>query len=116
MVNNYIPEQGDIVTLEFNPQTGHEQKEKRPALVVSNETFNRITKLALVCPITNTLRGYPLHIALDKRTQTTGVVMCEQVKSLDIFARGVMFQEKLPTDILEEIINILYSFFEKERE
>ncbi|MBC7075936.1 MAG: type II toxin-antitoxin system PemK/MazF family toxin [Syntrophomonadaceae bacterium] len=113
---SYVPEQGDIVFLEFDPQTGHEQKGRRPAFVVSNNTFNQFTKMAIVCPITNTDRGFPLHVPLDKRTKTTGVVMCEQVKSLDISARNAIFLEKVPADILEEVIDIFVSFVERESE
>jgi len=113
---SYIPEQGDIVFLEFDPQAGHEQKGRRPAFVVSNNTFNQFTKMAIVCPITNTNRGFPLHVPLDKRTKTTGVVMCEQAKSLDISARNAIFLEKAPADILEEVIDIFVSFVERESE
>ncbi|AYO31960.1 type II toxin-antitoxin system PemK/MazF family toxin [Biomaibacter acetigenes] len=108
----YIPEQGDIIFLEFDPQTGHEQKGKRPALVVSNNTYNKFTKLAMVCPITNTNRNFPLHVELDERTKTTGVIMCEQVKALDIYARDVSFREKAPKDIVEEVVDILIGFVE----
>lgn len=59
---NYMPKQGDIVFLDFNPQAGHEQKGTRPALVVSNNVYNNFTRIAIVCPITNTDRGFPLHI------------------------------------------------------
>ena len=109
---SYIPEQGDIIILEFNPQAGHEQKERRPAVVVSNNTFNRFTRIAIVCPVTKTDRKFPLHVSLDNRTKTSGVVLCEQVKSLDISARGAVFLEKAPRDILEEIIDILFGFVE----
>lgn len=107
----YIPEQGDIILLEFDPQAGHEQKGRRPAFVVSNNTFNQFTNLAIVCPITNSNRGFPLHVPLDERTKTTGVIMCEQAKSLDISARNASFLEKAPKDILEEMADILISFF-----
>ena len=110
----YMPEQGDIVFLNFDPQSGHEQKGKRPALVVSNNTYNKFTKIAIVCPITNTNRDFPLHIELDERTKTTGVIMCEQVKALDIHARGVSFHEKAPEDIVEEVADILIGFVEIE--
>lgn len=110
---SYDPEQGDIVYLEFDPQAGHEQKGKRPALIVSNHTFNQFTKLAMVCPITNTKRNFPLHIELDERTKTQGVIMCEKVKSLDIKARDVLYFEKVPKDILEEVIDIIISFVEE---
>lgn len=109
---SYLPEQGDIIMLEFNPQAGHEQRGKRPALVVSNSTFNKFTKMSLVCPITNTDRNFPLHVSLDSRTVTTGVVMCEQVKSLDVFARNAAFREKVPSNIIEEVVDIVYGFIE----
>lgn len=108
----YIPEQGDIIALDFDPQAGHEQMGKRPALVVSNGVFNNITKLALVCPITNTDRGFPLHVPLDGRTATTGSVMCEQVKSLDMTARYAVFKERIPIDIIEEVVDILTGFLD----
>lgn len=108
----YVPEQGDIITLEFDPQAGHEQKGRRPALVVSNNTFNSFTKIAMVCPITNTNRNFPLHVSLDERTKTTGFIMCEQVKSLDINARNALYNEKAPTDIMEEVLDILIGFIE----
>lgn len=109
---SYTPEQGDIITLEFDPQMGHEQKGRRPAIVVSNNTFNNFTKMAMVCPVTNTNRGFPLHVPLDERTSTTGVIMCEQVKTLDICARNAEFKEKAPQDIIEEAVDILYGFIE----
>lgn len=100
----YTPRQGDIVTMDFTPQSGHEQTGRRPALVVSNDFFNKVTNMALVCPITNTVRPFPLHVALDDRTQTTGSILCEQVKSLDLSARKAMFIEKAPDDILSECL------------
>jgi len=106
----YIPEQGDIVLLEFDPQAGHEQKGRRPAFVASNNIFNRFTKMAVVCPVTSTNKGFPLHVSLDERTKTTGVIMCEQAKSLDISARNTSFLEKVPKDVLEEVIDILIGF------
>lgn len=107
----YTPKQGDILFLDFSPQTGHEQKGVRPAVVVSNDFFNRRTRIAIVCPITNTDREFPLHVPLDERTETTGVIMCEQIKSLDIAARNASFKETLPTDLLEEILDIVNGFF-----
>ncbi len=108
----YIPEQGDIIFLKFDPQIGREQKGNRPAFVVSNNTFNQFTKLAIVCPITNTDRGFPLHVSLDERTKTTGVIMCDQAKSLDVSARGIAFVEKVPEDIVKEVIDILIASVE----
>jgi len=108
----YIPEQGDIVLIEFDPQAGHEQKGRRPAFVVSNNIFNKFTKMAVVCPITNTDRVFPLHVLLDERTKTTGVIMCEQAKFLDISAGNASFLEKAPKDILEEVVDIIIGFIE----
>lgn len=103
----YIPEQGDIVLLEFDPQKGHEQKGNRPALIVSNNTYNKFTNMAMVCPITKTNRQFPLHIELDNRTKTCGVIMCEQVKALDVYARNITFFEKAPKDIINEAVDII---------
>ena len=101
----YQPNQGDIIVLNLNPQAGHEQAGRRPALVVSNAQYHKYTNgLALVCPITNTLTPFPLHIPLDIRTKTTGVIMCEQVKALDLNARRSEFLESLPEDLLREVM------------
>lgn len=105
--------QGDIVKLSFNPQKGHEQAGFRPAVVVSNDVFNRNAKLAILCPITNTNNEFPLHVPLDSRTETTGVILCEHLKSLDLNAREHIFIEKCPEDILEKAINIIFSQVEK---
>ena len=104
--------QGDIIKVSFNPQKGHEQAGYRPAVVISNNFFNQKTNLAIVCPITNTNNKFPLHVPLDKRTQTTGVVLCEHVKALDLNARAYTVTEHLPDDILTRIINIVFSEIE----
>ena len=108
----YVPNQGDIITLNFDPQKGREQKGRRPALIVSNNEFYARTKMAIVCPITNTLTGYPAHIVLDDRTVTTGVIMTDQIKCLDISARDVDYVEFVPDDIIEEVIDLICSFIE----
>jgi len=106
----YEPQQGDIVLLDFNPQSDREQKGTRLALVVSNAAFNRFTNLAMVCPITSADNGFPLHIPLDERTRTQGVVLCEQVKSLDLLARNAKRFESVPEDILEEVAVLTTQF------
>jgi mRNA interferase MazF len=105
--------QGDIIKLDFDPQSGHEQKGYRPAVVVSNDFFNDKTNMAIVCPITNTDKGFPLHVALDERTQTTGVIMCEQIKSLDILQRNGRFVEKLPKETLKRVLEIVFAEIEQ---
>jgi mRNA interferase MazF len=106
--------QGFLIWLDFDPQIGHEQKGRRPALVVSNKTFNHFSNLAIVCPITNTKKNYPFHIKLDKRTKTTGVILADQARTLDINARNYEFIEKIPDDVLLEVIDIINGFFEIE--
>ena len=100
----YHPVQGDLVMMDFNPQAGHEQAGRRPALVISNKAFHRYTHMAIVCPITNQIKDYPMHVKLDERTKTTGEVLCEHVKSLDLTARKAVFIERLPDDLLEEAL------------
>jgi len=103
--------QGDIIKTNFTPQAGHEQAGYRPAVVVSCGLFNKTTQMPVVCPITNTKRAFPFHVALDERTITTGVVQCEQVKTIDIDERGYTFIEELPADLLKQVLNILQKSF-----
>ena len=97
-------EQGTIIKINFNPQSGHEQAGYRPAIVISNNIFNEKAKLAIVCPITNTNNKFPLHIELDKRTKTTGVILCEHIRALDLNSRKYEMIEKLPKDILKKVM------------
>lgn len=107
--------QGDIVWIDLDPQSGHEQRGRRPALVVSNNTFNSFTRVAaMVCPITNTDRGIPIQIKLDERTKTSGVIMCDQAKILDVQQRNAEFIESVPEDILFEVSDIIAGFVEIE--
>lgn len=106
--------QGDIIKINFNPQSGHEQAGYRPAVVVSNNFFNNVTKLAIVCPITNSSKDFPLHIALDECTRTTGSIMCQHIRTLDVESRGYSFVEQLPEDILQKVINVVFAEIEYE--
>lgn len=105
--------QGDIIKLDFNSQSGHEQAGYRPAVVINNDFFNAKTGLTIVCPITNTNRPFPLHIPLDNRTQTTGFILCEHLKSLDLNARGHKVVERLPEDLLQEVIATVFAEIER---
>lgn len=105
-------EQGDIVYLDFDPQAGHEQKGRRPALVVSNDLFNRISSLTMVCPITHTDQSHPFHVRLDGRTTTDGVIMCDQARMLDLNSRRAAFEEKAPADITAEAVDLIIGFVE----
>jgi mRNA interferase MazF len=113
MRDAYEPGQGDIVRMNFDTQAGHEQSGRRPAVVISNaEAMARMNTRAMVCPITNTDKGYPMHVRLDERTQTAGVILCDQAKILDIKARKAEFIESLPKDLLDETIDIVYGIIE----
>ena len=103
----YVPRHGDLVALDFDPQSGHEQKGRRPALVISKDAFNKGTGMAICCPITNTDRRVPFHVPLTGRTSLTGFVMCEQVKSLDFRSRRMKLIERAPQDVLEDVLAIV---------
>ena len=103
----YVPRKGDFVTLTFDPQSGHEQSGRRPALVVSNDLFNEHTGLCIVCPITNTRRDYPFHVSIPDGESVTGVVMVEQVKSLDFEARGMREIGSASASVLDEVLSVL---------
>ena len=103
----YVPRKGDFIAVTFDPQSGHEQRGRRPALVVSNTLFNEHTGLAIVCPITNTDRGFPFHVALMNDPDVTGFVMVEQVKSVDFHARKTRRIGRASDGVLEEVLSIL---------
>jgi len=103
----YIPKKGDYIAASFDPQSGHEQKGRRPALVVSNDLFNSSTGLTIVCPITNTRRGFPFHVSIDDDPKVTGVVMVEQVKSIDFRTRGARRVSKASPAVVEEVLSLL---------
>ncbi len=109
---NYIPEQGDIVVLTFDPQSGHEQKGRRHAVIVSNKVFNRHLGLAFACPITNTKRDFPFHIKVES-DRITGFIMVEQMKSIDYKSRKIKFIEKAKQDTVDEILAILGSITQR---
>ena len=104
---DYIPKKGDLIYLSFSPQAGHEQKGRRPALVVSNDLFNKGTGLAIVCPVTNTNRNNPFHIPLPQTSKLTGFIMIEQVKSYDYRARNADFVEEAPQELVADALAIL---------
>jgi len=107
-VVEYIPKKGDLVILTFDPSTGHEQQGRRPALIISNETFNKHVGLAIACPITNSDRNFPFHIAVES-DKLTGFIMTEQVKSIDFRARKVKLVERVNENVLENVLGILES-------
>ena len=102
-----VPRQGDFIAVSFEPQSGHEQKGRRPALVVSKDIFNRGTGLAIVCPITNTRRGSPFHVPVPAGGRLTGFIMVEQVKSIDFRSRAARRIARASDELLAEVLSIL---------
>jgi mRNA interferase MazF len=104
MPRRYVPKRGDVVRLHFNPQSGHEQAGRRPAIVLSPESYNRKTSLALFCPVTSRVKGYPFETLLPPGTPVRGVVLCDQIKSLDWAARNAEFICALPVETLDDVM------------
>lgn len=112
MVNNYFPDRGDVVWLQFNPQAGHEQAGKRPALVLSPREYNQKTGLALFCPITSKVKGYPFEVKLPEELLVEGVILADQIKNLDWISRSAQFACKIPVEIIQEVILKIETLFE----
>lgn len=111
MPRHYVPQRGDVVWLHFNPQTGHEQAGRRPAVVLSPESYNQKTSLALFCPVTSQVKGYPFETAIPTSGSLRGVALCDQIKSLDWKARDAEFICKLPEETLDEIMGKALTLF-----
>lgn len=104
MPRAYTPERGDIVWLEFSPQAGHEQAGRRPALVVSPRAYNGKVGLALCCPVTSQVKGYPFEVALPRESKAHGVVLSDQIKSLDWRARNAKRFAGAPQKVVDEVL------------
>ena len=104
---SYVPRRGDVVWLNFDPQAGHEQAGHRPALTLSPETYNKKAGLAIFCPITSQVKGYPFEVALPAGLKAGGVILADQVKSLDWRARKAAFCCKVPEAVLAEVMEKL---------
>lgn len=100
----YFPARGDLVWLEFNPQAGHEQAGHRPALVLSPQEYNRRVGLALICPITSQVKGYPFEVVLPSGLPIAGAVLSDQLKSLDWKARRAKRIGLLPEESLAQVL------------
>jgi len=100
----YIPGRGDLIWLQFNPQAGHEQAGTRPALVISPQIYNGKVGLALVCPVTSKAKGYPFEVLLPEGLEISGVVLSDQVKSLDWQARQAKYACTVPPHITTEVL------------
>ena len=100
----YIPQRGDVVWITLNPQAGHEQAGRRPALILSPEAYNGKVGLAILCPITNQVKGYPFEVLIPAGMPVTGVILTDQVKSLDWQARDAKLICALPMETIGEVL------------
>lgn len=103
----YVPDRGDVVWLDFTPQTGHEQAGRRPAAVLSPAAYNKKVGLALLCPITNQMKGYPFEVVIPSGYQVTGVILADQVKNLDWKSRKASRIYTLDPVIIKEVLRKL---------
>lgn len=108
----YIPDRGDLVWLAFDPQAGHEQAGHRPALVLSPVAYNRATGLALMCPVTTRIKGYPFEVSLPKGLGISGVVLSDQVKCLDWRAREASPAGTAPPAVVADVLAKLHTLLE----
>ena len=113
MVSKYIPKQGDIILMDFNPIKGHEQKGSRPAIVISNNVFNKNTKMVIVCPITSNIKDYPTHYILEDTKKINGAVLCEHIRSIDYEIRNIKFVEHASDNDLLSVIMLINSCIEE---
>lgn len=103
MVSKYVPERGDLVWIAFDPQAGHEQSGRRPGLVITPLSYNAKVGLALICPVTSQVKGYPFEVALPKG-RIDGVVLADQIRSLDWAARGAEKASQVDENVLNEVL------------
>ncbi|MFM9047834.1 MAG: endoribonuclease MazF [Cyanobium sp.] len=103
-MSTYVPDRGDLVWLEFTPQAGSEQRGRRPALVLSPKSYNGKVGLALVCPLTSKIKGYPFEVKLPDGCAVSGVVLSDQLKSLDWRSRNVKFIERISPDVMAMVL------------
>ena len=113
MVKKYVPHQGDVVFLDFNPTKGHEQSVTRPAVVISTNIFNQKTKRAFLCPITSNNKEFPTHYKLEDTKNIQGSVLCEHVKSVDYEIRNLKFIEKLSDNDFISVITLFNACIEE---
>lgn len=107
MVKSYIPKQGDIVFIDFNPTIGHEQKGYRPAVVISNHIFNKNTKMVILCPITSNTKDFPTHYILKDSKKVKGSVLCEHIRNIDYEIRNLKYVEKISDEDFENIKDLV---------
>jgi len=113
-VASYVPARGDLIWLQFNPQAGHEQAGHRPALVISPSSYNRRVGLALCCPVTSEVKGYPFEVLLPEGLGVGGVVLSDQIKSLDWRVRRARRIGRAPADVVHETVGKILALVDPE--
>ena len=103
--------QGDLIWINFNPSRGHEQKGKRPAIIISAEDFNTRSTVVYVCPISNTAKQYPYHVKLPKVAEISGSVLCQHMKSMDLSERGFEYIGSVSEDFMNNLLSVILSPF-----
>jgi mRNA interferase MazF len=103
VAGTYVPDRGDLVWLQFTPQRGHEQSGPRPALVLSPRAYNRKVGLALACPVTAQVKGYPFEVLLPEGLAARGAILCDQIKSLDWRARKARRLDRVPSVVMADV-------------
>ena len=112
VARTYVPDSGDVVWLTFDPQAGHEQRGRRPALILSPRTYNAKARLAIACPITSHVKGYPFEVLLPPGGKIVGAVLADHVKNVDWQVRRAVFEAKAPADIMPEVRERLRALLE----
>lgn len=111
---NYVPDRGDVVWLDLNPQAGREQAGRRTCLVLSPASYNGRTGLAVLCPITNQQKGYPFEVPVPDGLRTTGVALADHVKNLEWRARNAELHEKMPESFVQEVCELTVTLLSPE--
>ena len=104
---SYVPKRGDLVWLTFDPQAGHEQAGRRPAFVLSPEAYNRKTGLFLACPVTSRIKGYPFEVGLPAGLPVSGVILADQIKSLDWKERKAQFAARAAAEVTDDVVALI---------
>lgn len=107
VASSYVPDRGDVVWIDFDPQAGHEQAFRRPALVLSRGNYNGRVGLAVVCPITRRRKGYPYELAVPPGLSVSGFVLADQVKNFDWKARNAEFLCRVPRTFVDQVVQLL---------
>jgi mRNA interferase MazF len=110
--SGYLPRRGDVVWLDFKPQTGREQDGRRPAIVLSNSSYNKKVGLAIFCPITSKIKNYPFEVRLPEDMDVQGVILADQIKNLDWKQRNAEFIAKIDDQIMEKVLSLFGKIIE----